>query len=350
LKKSKGSIKATNNKCTAEEQCRRILEDKGGWIADRTMEVLLKDQALKDFKEPLEFISKNWRDPLTPTLMSLSCEAVGGNSKKIHDAAIAVSLMHLSFFIWDDILDKTVMRSFKPTILGRFGEASFIVGGISSAKAFTILNQMKTDTEKRKAITKAVWNLWAKMAQAEIRFQRRLNESSVTCRSKLWKIKTEAIDTETCMKIGAILGNGSPNEIDHLGKCGLYLGIVLELWKDFRVSANLTLELAERIKSGSLTYSLLWASEKSNELRRNLEIFKDNDSIEPINVKDIVEEMLAAKTFDFMSNNIRRYVKKAEKERRYLKKNDASRMLLSLINVQPKLFSESLSTLKAYAG
>lgn len=350
MNKRKRFIKATNNNLTAEERCRTILENKGGWIADRTIEALLKDQALKDFKEPLEFISKNWRDPLTPALMSLSCEAVGGNSKKIHDAAIAVSLMHLSFFIWDDILDKTFMRSFKPTILGKFGEASFIVGGISSAKAFTILNQMKTDTEKGKAITKAVWNLWVKMAQAEMKFQRSLNQRRVTCRSKLWKIKTEAIDTETCMKIGAILGNGSPNENDHLGKYGLYLGIVLELWKDFRVSANLTLELAERIRSGSLPYSLLWASKKSEELRRKLDILKDKDVIEPIDVKDIVEEMLAAKTFDFMANNIRRYVRKAEKELRYLKKNNASRMLLSLIDIQPKLFSESLLTLKAYAG
>jgi geranylgeranyl pyrophosphate synthase len=339
-----------NKNGTAEEQCRRILKDKGGWIADRTIAALLDDQALKDFKKPLEFISNNWRDPLTPALMSLSCEVVGGNSEKIHDAAIAVSLMHLSFFIWDDLLDKTLMRSFKPTIFGKFGEASFIIGGISSAKAFTILNQMETDREKHKAVTKVVWNLWVKMAQAEMRFQRRLSQKSVTCRSKLWKIKTEAIDTETCLKIGAILGNGSPDEIDHLGKYGLYLGMVLELWKDFRVSTNLTLELAERIRNGSLTYSLLWASEKSEELRRKLDILKDRDSIEPINVKDIVEEMLAANAFDFTANNIKRYTRKARKELCYLNKNDASRMLLSLIDVQPTLFSESLSTLKAYAG
>ena len=69
---------------------------------------------------------------------------------------------------------------------------------------------------------------------------------------KFWKIKTEAEDLETCLKIGAIIGNGSESEINHLGKYGLYLGIILELCKDFRISVNLTAELAEKIRNGTL--------------------------------------------------------------------------------------------------
>ena len=89
-----------------EEHCRKILEDNGGFIADKARAILLSDSALKNLQPFTEFISKNWRDPLTPALMSLSCEAVGGQPDKTHDAGLAMSLMNLSFYIWDDIIDK----------------------------------------------------------------------------------------------------------------------------------------------------------------------------------------------------------------------------------------------------
>ena len=65
-----------------EERCDKILEDNGGKIADKARTILLEDPALKDLRPPLEFISKNWRDLLTPALMSLSCEAVGGQTRR----------------------------------------------------------------------------------------------------------------------------------------------------------------------------------------------------------------------------------------------------------------------------
>lgn len=57
---------------------------------------------LKDLRDPLKFIAKNWRDPLTPAMMRLSCEAVGGRLEETHEAALAMSLMSLSVCIWGD--------------------------------------------------------------------------------------------------------------------------------------------------------------------------------------------------------------------------------------------------------
>src|SRR3989337_2992326 len=103
-----------------EESCRKILEDNGGVIADKARTILLEDPALKDLRTPLEFVSKNWRNPLPPALMSLSCEAVGGQPEETHQAALSMNLMSLSFYIWDDMLDKTQFKLFKPTLYGKF--------------------------------------------------------------------------------------------------------------------------------------------------------------------------------------------------------------------------------------
>ncbi len=339
-----------SGKYTVKERCHKILEDNGGIVADRARRILLEDAALKDLRPPLEFVSKNWRDPLTPSLMGLSCEAVGGRSDDTYEAALAMSLINLSFYIWDDIIDKAPFKSFKPTLFGKFGEGTaLMIGGLASAKAFSILNQMDVDKLKRQSVTKMFWNLLAKMAKAETVDLRLRNQGNLSPRKKLWKIKTEAAaDLETCLRIGAVLGNGSESEVKHLGRYGLCLGMILELWKDLDVSINLTLELAEKIRSGALPYSLLWARERSEKIREKLEDLANRNTIQPSDIKEIVENTLETKALNNTVKIIRKFTKKAEKELSKLKKNNrATRTLKFFVEAQFSLFIESLSTLQA---
>jgi geranylgeranyl pyrophosphate synthase len=337
-------------KYNVEERCRKILEDNGGFIADKARTILLEDPALKDLRHPLEFISKNWRD-LTPALMSLSCEAVGGRPEETYDSALAMCLMHLSFYVWDDIMDNARSKSFKPTLFGKFGAGtSLIIGGLASAKAFLILNEMNMKKKKRQTITNLVWELWTTMARAETVTLRLQSQKIPSHRKKFLKIKTEAKDTETCLRIGAVVGNGSESEINHLGKYGLCLGIIVKLWNDFRVSANLTLELAEKIRSGKLPYSLMWARDQSETLQKKLDALIGKNTIEQTQIKDIVQETLATKALEYTARNVKKYMKKAKKELTYLKKNSASQTLESFVGFQPRLFMESLSLSQAQDG
>jgi geranylgeranyl diphosphate synthase type I len=338
-------------KYTVEERCQIILEDNGGKIADKARKILLEDAALKDLRPPLEFISKNWRDPLTPALMSLSCKAVGGQSERTYDAALAMSMMNLSVYLWDDIIDRASMKLFKPTLFGKFGEgAALIVGGLATAKAFSILNQMEEDKAKLQTITELFWDLWTKVAQAETIDLRLRTQKKLTSRNKLWKITTEASDVETCLKIGAIIGNGSEEEVRHLGRYGLCVGIILELRKDFQVSVNLTLELTEKIRNGLLPYSLLWAMEHSEKLLKKIEDYSSMKTIKRADIKELVEDILETKTLDNTLKTIRRFSKKAKEELGELEKNNATQTLQVFIEDQPSLFTNSLPTLQAYEG
>jgi len=338
-----------SGKYNLKECCHRILEDSGGMVADRAKMILLEDAALKDLQPPLEFVSKNWRDPLTPSLVALSCEAVGGRSDVTYEAALAMDLMTLSFNIWDDIVDKTVSKLFKPTLLGKFGEGTaLMIGGLASAKAFSILNQMDVDKIKRQTVTKLFWDFWTKIAKAETVNLRLRRQKDVSSRKKLWVIKRQGANLETCLKVGAVLGNGSEDEVKHLGDYGLYLGTILELWKDFQVSINLTLELAEKIRSGALSYSLLWARKRSEKIRKKLEDLANKNTIEPTDIKEIVENILEAKALNNSMKIIRKFAKRAEEELFELKrKNQGTQTLKFFVEAQPQLFIGSLSTLKA---
>jgi geranylgeranyl pyrophosphate synthase len=334
-------------KQNVKERCHKILEDNGGIVADRARTILLEDAALKNLRLPLEFVAENWREPLTSSMMGLACEAVGGQSDVTHEAALAMSLMHLSFYVWDDMIDKARFKLFRPTLFGKFGEGiSLIIGGLASAKAFSILNQMPVDKIKRQTVIKLVWDLWTKMAKAETVNLRLRNQRNVFSRKKFWVIKMEAVDLETCLRIGAVLGNGSEEEVKHLGRYGLYLGIILELWKDFHVSINLTLELAEKIRSGALPYSLLWARKRSEKIREKLEDVANRNTIEPSDIKEIVQDTLATKTLNNTMKTIRKFANKAVEELFQLKVNDTTQTLKFFVEAQPQLFIESLSALQ----
>ena len=62
-------------------------------------EYLIDDSALSKMMHILDFTSKTWRDPFTPAMMNLSCQAVGGNPRATQEIAIAMSLMNFSFRI-----------------------------------------------------------------------------------------------------------------------------------------------------------------------------------------------------------------------------------------------------------
>ncbi|MGD0204740.1 MAG: polyprenyl synthetase family protein [Candidatus Bathyarchaeia archaeon] len=306
--------------------------------------ILLEDPALQELRKPLEFISKNWRD-ITPALMSLSCEAVGGKPEETHDAALAMCLMNLSFTIWDDIVDNAKSKTFKPTVFGKFGQGITIIsGGIASAKAFTILNEAKMENSKRVKISKQIWKLWSKMATEEATTIKIRAKGTMSSNEKFSKIKSEAIDLGTCLKIGAIIGNGSNSEINHLDRYGQYLSIILALRQDFQVSVNLTLELPEKIRNNRLPYSIIWATEHSRQLDLELKRLSQKEIIDYSSMKKFIKHFLDTEVFSYISENIDKYKKMADAELNCLTATAASQSLKAFVGVQSTLFNESFTT------
>jgi geranylgeranyl pyrophosphate synthase len=341
----KSAIKGSDS---ATQKCHQILEENGGKIAEKSRSILLSDSKLKELKEPLEFISKNWRDPLTPSLLALSCKAVGGIPRNTHNSALAISLINLSFFLWDDIIDHSSAKIFKPTLSGKYGSGTaLIVGGMISAKAFSILNNLKFKKIKKEAINRLIWDLLSIMAKAEMHSIKMRSQKNYSSGAKLWKIKTESIDPQTCLRIGAIIGDGSDREIECLGNYGSNLGVILGLMNDFRVAANLTLELATKIKLKALPYSLLLATERSEKLRKRLEKLLIKDNVDQASIKLIVEGMLETLVLEDIQKKVDFFVQRAKESLNGLKQNSATITLQSFIELQPRFFVESIPFLES---
>ena len=222
-----------------------------------------------------------------------------------------------------------------------------MIGGLASAKAFLILNKMEIEKVKLQIITEQFWNLATRMAQAEtVNLELRKTRSS-PAKTKLWKIKTEAVDLETCMKIGAIMGNGSESEVQHLGNYGRSIGTILGLWKDFHVAVNLTSELAEKIQNGALPYTLLWARERNEKLRKKLENMAKKTTIDPSDIKEIVGDFLETGALRKTVRATKKLSNKAVQALAKLIGTEATQTLTLLMEAQSQVLTESLSTLHA---
>jgi len=328
-----------------EEKCHRILEEKGGKTADRARTILLEEKCSVKLQNPLRYLCENWRDPLAPSMVILSCEAVGGKpDDATYEVALAMPLMNLGFTLWDEIADKSMYKFFIPTVLGKFGESiTLILGGLASAKAFSILNVMKVDQTKRQTVTEVVWNYWKTLAEAETTNLELRKRGDVMPEEKFKVREMHAVGLETSMKIGAILGDGSEDEIKHLGNYGKCLGTILEIRNDFDVSLNLTLELAEKIRSGALPYTLLWAKNHSEKLREYLSHL--TDTITPDDIKNIVEAVLETKVLEDTIRLLKTLTQMAEVELLKIERNMATSKLVFFLRAQAKIFNERLSTL-----
>jgi len=325
------------NQTEAEQTINQILEEYGGKIASRARVILLEDPTLKDLREPLEFLRKRWYDR-TPAFVRLSCEAVRGNAEDSETAALALTLMNLCFTIWDDVIDNTRYKRFMSTLFGKFGqETAIITGGIASAKAFSILNKTMPE-EKRKRITDSIWKMWSQMASIEsITVELRKN-GVFQSKNKLRKMRSEAINLGTFLKIGAIIGDGSNQEINHLTMYGRYLALILGLEEDFKISINLSVELAERIRSHRPPYTTLWALEHSTPLKKLFEKFEGNkeDSL----IKEFVEMFLSTNVSSFVSKEIEKNRKLAQLQLRTLPDTSAKDMLNLLVNSAAKILDD----------
>jgi len=333
---------------SATQKCQMILEENGGLIAEKSRSIMLNDPKLAELKEPLEFISTNWRDPLTPSLLALSCKAVGGKPRDTYDSALVMSLINLSFFLWDDIIDRSYSKTFKPTLSGKYGlGTTLIVGGMVSAKAFSILNNIEFNQTKKDEINRLIWNLLSIMAKVEMCSLKMRAQETYSSKIKLWKIKTESIDPATCLRIGAIIGDGLVSEIDSLGEYGRCLGTILGLTNDFRVATNLTLELADKIKLKVLPYSLLLASERSSTLKKKLDQLLTKNRIDATSVKLVVEDMLETSVLEDIEKKLDFFVQRSKESLKGLKQNNAIFALRTFIELQPRFFVESIPFLES---
>ena len=250
------------------KQVLNILRERGKKALELAKKTMLEEKIeSKEVQEAIKyFMTEHWDDFSRPALLSLFCEAVGGNPDITTPISISITLISGAFAIHDDIIDQSKKKHSKPTVFKKFGkDIALLVGDALMVKGFSLLYklvQKGVSVEQLAIISDIIKRTYFELGDAEalqLQFRGRID---VTPEEYLQVVRKEAADMEGHARIGAIVGGGSIEEIEALGEYSRLLGMLTILRSD--MIDMLDLEMAiHRIKKEHIPLTLLFALKKS---------------------------------------------------------------------------------------
>jgi geranylgeranyl pyrophosphate synthase len=262
-------MKCTSNKQeNVIEQVQKLLKERGSKALEEARKTILQEKVeCKEVREALTYFMKEyWRDLARPTLLSIACEAVGGDPDITTPIAVPMILISGAIDIHDDIIDQSKVKGSRPTVLGKFGkDVALLVGDALLFKGLTLLHEAVekgVPAEKLSVIINILKNMFFELGDAEaleLRFRGRLD---ITPEEYLHVVTKKAADVESYTRISAILGGGSEEEIDALGKYGRILGMLAILSDDLMDMIDFE-EAKHRIKKECLPLPILFTLQNS---------------------------------------------------------------------------------------
>jgi len=258
-------MKCTSNKQeNVIEQVEKLLKERGSKALEEARKTILQEEVeSEEVREALTyFMYEYWHDLARPTLLSIACEAVGGDPNATTPIAIPMILIGGAIDIHDDIIDQSKVKGSRPTILGKFGkDVTLLVGDALLFKGFTLLHESVekgVPAEKLPVIINIIKKAFFELGDAEaleLRFRGRID---VTPEEYLRLVRKKAADVEAHTRISAILGGGSKEEIEALGEYGRLLGMLIILRDDLIDMVDFE-EAVHRFKKECLPLPILYA-------------------------------------------------------------------------------------------
>lgn len=245
------------------KQIQQLLEERGTNTLKKVQEAIFEEKIESpEIREALKhFLSYRRGFLVRPMLISLGCEAVGGTTDLIPEVATPLVLMSGGMDIHDDIIDNQKTQESRPTVFGKFNrDVALLTGDALLFKGLILWQKLakNLDIEKFIAVTDNLSKAFFEVGDGEALELGLIGRTDVDPEQYLQIVKKKAADIELLMRIGAILGKGSQDEIEALGRYGRFLGMLWILNDDLADMFDFK-EMARRVKKGCLPLPVLYA-------------------------------------------------------------------------------------------
>ena len=287
------------------EQVKTLLIKRSKKAVEQARQVILQENIKNEtLHEALRyFMEEFWYDASHPSLLSLSCEAVGGDTNATIDVGTAFVLLAGAADIHDDVIDQSLNKD-KMTVFGKFGkDIAIISGNVLWLKGMLMLEEAcESFPEEKKAIIlnlakKAFFDIGSAEAQETI-LKGNLN---VTPEEYLTIIGLKVSVATSAAQIGAVIGNGTEEQVKILGEYAKNLATLMTIRDEFIDMFELD-ELTNRFKNECLPLPMLYAFQDANLKKRIVSSLQKGMAEEELNqilelvyasspVKKLVDEM-----------------------------------------------------------
>lgn len=278
---------------------------KARWKQDTTALTKAVSEPVWDF---LSRGGKRWR----PVLMLICCEAVGGIPARILPFTAIPELIHNGTLIVDDIEDNSDLRRGKPVLHKTFGVDIAVNAGntIYFLPYIAIQNSNLPDNTKKDAYEIISTQLLkCHLGQAADIWWHSGKSGRIPIEEEYLQMCANKSGSLACMaaKLGALLGGGTPQQIEALGQFAETAGLVFQIQDDIlNIAENNTIgkEFGDDINEGKRTLLVIHTlnAAPENERKRLLEILN-------MHTKD--KQLLAEAIAIINKHNSAEYAKKA---------------------------------------
>ncbi|MDD5362143.1 MAG: polyprenyl synthetase family protein [Ignavibacteria bacterium] len=217
--------------------------------------------------EPMRYILDGSGKRIRPMLLILCCEAVGGKADDALDAAAAIEILHNFTLVHDDIMDNADTRRGRETIHKKWDRDTAILAG-DGLLGFAYRSLLKTKSariqEAAMAFTEAIIEVCEGQSydkEFETRKEVSLDEYILMIDKKTSEL------LKCCAEIGALIGNGTDNEINALKNYALNTGLAFQIQDDLLdITADekkFGKKIGGDLREGKKTFLLLKALESA---------------------------------------------------------------------------------------
>lgn len=180
-------------------------------------------------KQVAEYIINSGGKRMRPALVLLSAGAMGYEGKRHHELAAIVEFIHTATLLHDDVVDESDLRRGRDTANALFGNAaSVLVGDFLYSRAF----QMMVGIESM-AVMGILSDATNIIAEGEVLQLMNCHDPDVDEARYLQVIRYKTAKLfEAASRLGAVIGNATPEVESALSKYGMHLGTAFQLVDD----------------------------------------------------------------------------------------------------------------------
>lgn len=243
---------------------------------------------------------------IRPSLCLFTCYAVGGNSEKALNAAVALELIHNFSLIHDDIQDEDIERHHRPTVWFEWGKSKALLAGnvmrLLGEEAVLRSKPPKMAVQDRLACISILTESYLEMIEGQyldVSFELRQDVTPAEYLGMVNK-KTGAL-MGASMHLGAMLGTTDMSKITSLRNVGQELGLAFQCRDDFlgiwgetsKTGKAVGSDIKRKKKSLPVVYALQNASGPKKQRLREIYGGKDMDAHEINDVLEILNDLKA---------------------------------------------------------
>lgn len=274
---------------------------------------------------------------LRPIIAMLACESVGGDFEVALPFGASLELVHNFTLVHDDIMDKSKLRRNLPTVHATFGEPLAILAGDTLfAKAFEILHGTSVEPSVLNELSFNMSKYTQEICegqQLDMEFEKR---KKVTEEEYLEMIeKKTAVLFAFASQGGAIIGNGSLEEIKSLKNYGKFLGLAFQMWDDYLdLNSNekkLGKDIGNDVRNGKKTLIVIHSMINADDADKNILVnMLGNKNASESDIKKVVNVFKKTGSLLYVKKKALDFSEKAKKSLDVLRDSHAKTILREL--------------------